>query len=90
MGKNSVLGLQEFSFQKGPKSSHVSNSPGVSELWHNTSEISWFFVLCVFPLDLSGMTGRTGKIDNKWEFIGAQVEHKNLKRNKLLMLSCNS
>lgn len=49
-----------------------------------------FFVLCVFPLDLSGTTGRTGKIDNKREVIGAQVEYKNLKRNKLLMLSCNS
>lgn len=37
--------------------------------------VSWF--LWIFsPFDLSRRTGQTGKINNEWEVIGAQVEHK--------------
>lgn len=72
--------------------SNVSNSPVISELLHSSCEINCCFLFCVVfsPLGLSGRMGQTGKTDNKWEAIGGQVEYTNLKRNKLLMFSCNS
>lgn len=72
--------------------SNVSNSPVISELLHSSCEINCCFLFCVdfSPLGLSGRMGQTGKTDNKWEAMGGQVEYTNLKRNKLLMFSCNS